>query len=570
MNPEKTTIFYGPPGTGKTTALIGKVEAMLCSGLYQPEEIAYFTFTRGAAEVALARAMRARKATADKFPLFKTLHSMASHLTPKVGTFMLDMDWRAVAKECGLTCEKWLRSRTNRAIRADEGKGDIIFGILEACRHNGMSHEEALAQIPHVQIRPSDLEYVAAKVAEFKRVYGKRDFTDLIEAYVKEGWWPRGLRVMIVDEAQDLSILQWAMVRKLAERCEHVYIAGDDDQSIYRWAGASPETFIALEGHREFLSTTYRVRWGAHRLAELVTGQIKNRQPKVWNPIVGTEEDLFRAQNLASLEFKKGHWLILCRAQSIADKVVERLNAMGVQARGRHIDIDEPAKLQLALRAWHRLRTGASIRASSAKALYSFAVGMYGRKGFRLNLMALPDDELVNHDRLRTEFGWRGGMNLQWYQVFRSCMSRSEEQRRFIMDTQQQIEEGTLVVDNTVEVSTIHAAKGDERDNVVVLTDIPFRIRAAILTANQDTLDDEWRVWYVAVTRAKQRLFLMSPQFGKHSFHEINNLLHYVTSPIPPSVPLSHHADGPSGEESPSELEDAELRLPVGNGTGEE
>ena len=42
----------------------------------------------------------------------------------------------------------------------------------------------------------------------------------------------------MVDEAQDLTPLQWDMVVKIAKNVDRVYIAGDDDQAIYEWNGA--------------------------------------------------------------------------------------------------------------------------------------------------------------------------------------------------------------------------------------------------------------------------------------------------------------------------------------------
>ena len=47
----------------------------------------------------------------------------------------------------------------------------------------------------------------------------------------------------MVDEAQDLTPLQWDMVVKIAKGVDRVYIAGDDDQAIYEWNGADVKHF---------------------------------------------------------------------------------------------------------------------------------------------------------------------------------------------------------------------------------------------------------------------------------------------------------------------------------------
>ena len=51
-------------------------------------------------------------------------------------------------------------------------------------------------------------------------------------------------KVVFIDEAQDLSPIQWMMYDILKSNAEDVYLAGDDDQAIYAWAGADVDRFI--------------------------------------------------------------------------------------------------------------------------------------------------------------------------------------------------------------------------------------------------------------------------------------------------------------------------------------
>ena len=60
-----------------------------------------------------------------------------------------------------------------------------------------------------------------------------------------------------------------------------------------------------------------------------------------------------------------------------------------------------------------------------------------------------------------------------------------------------------------IEVSTIHAAKGGECKNVIVVLDNAKKIRDSIEN-NEDKANEEHRVWYVGVTRTKQNLYVMS------------------------------------------------------------
>ena len=61
------------------------------------------------------------------------------------------------------------------------------------------------------------------------------------------------LEVVFIDEAQDLSPLQWKMVHLLEANSKEMFVAGDDDQAIFRYAGADVDYFIGLEGGRKGL-----------------------------------------------------------------------------------------------------------------------------------------------------------------------------------------------------------------------------------------------------------------------------------------------------------------------------
>ena len=67
----------------------------------------------------------------------------------------------------------------------------------------------------------------------------------------------------------------------------------------------------------------------------------------------------------------------------------------------------------------------------------------------------------------------------------------------------------SLKEDPRIKLSTIHAAKGGEATNILIILDNTKKIREAI-EKNQDKYDEEHRVWYVGVTRTKQNLYIMT------------------------------------------------------------
>ena len=74
-----------------------------------------------------------------------------------------------------------------------------------------------------------------------------------------------------------------------------------------------------------------------------------------------------------------------------------------------------------------------------------------------------------------------------------------------------------LSKDARVKLSTIHAAKGGEADNVLLILDNTKTIRESS-EKNEDKADEENRVWYVGVTRTKQNLYIMSAKKGGQGY----------------------------------------------------
>ena len=84
---------------------------------------------------------------------------------------------------------------------------------------------------------------------------------------------------MFIDEAQDLSPLQWKVVDLISKEVKQVYIAGDDKQSIYKFSGGDPKSLINREGNSIVLDTSYRLPQPILEYAERITERITEKQP---------------------------------------------------------------------------------------------------------------------------------------------------------------------------------------------------------------------------------------------------------------------------------------------------
>jgi DNA helicase-2/ATP-dependent DNA helicase PcrA len=135
---------------------------------------------------------------------------------------------------------------------------------------------------------PNTLLQFESLWTQYKQENGLLDFTDLIEKCLLEvSIAPNNPAVIFADEAQDLNRMQLSLVRKWGGHADYFIVAGDDDQTIYSFAGASPEAFLdpdIPDDHKIVLKQSYRVPRAVHHIAEGLIRQVTRRQAKEYLP----------------------------------------------------------------------------------------------------------------------------------------------------------------------------------------------------------------------------------------------------------------------------------------------
>lgn len=500
MNPYIVEKIYGPPGTGKTTKLLSIAESMI-ENCYQPRDICVVTFTRKGAHEAKSRAIDKFHLNPEDLPWWRTLHSMAfTCLGMNRSQIMAFGDYIALCGQLGL-------SITNKGMSEDgtisgQSKGDRLFFMENMARATMMDLKEYWENNYMEDIAWYELERVSNTIKEYKRANNKKDFTDIIYDFLSSPICPP-IKALIVDEAQDLTPLQWKMVDKLADGVDSIWIAGDDDQAIFKWAGADVNAFTSLPGRCSVLPQSYRVPTAIQCVAEKIISRVSNRFPKKWKP-TKDEGMVNHATELHHIDMSEGTWLLLGRNLFVLEWYNEHCLHEGYVYES-HIGSPATGNTLKAIIAWENLRKGEKVAAEQVKYVYDLMkIKEKVRYGFKSKLDKLQDNMLLTLDVLRKDFGLL--TDIIWHKALDRI---PEQEREYLISALRRGEK--LLKEPRIKINTIHGVKGGEADNVVVFPDMAARTWQEF----QDNPDDEHRVWYVAATRAKKALWLMTPRTDK-------------------------------------------------------
>ena len=477
--------ILGPPGTGKTTRLINYVKTFVKLGT-PIDKIGYFAFTTKAANEAVDRMLDSSlKLQKKHLKHFRTLHSLAfTQLGIKKAQVMQAEHYEDIGRKLGIEVTVYSNGEEKTGFVDSDSE---YFNIINAARIKNVSiQEEYDTDMYSEDIDKHQLQIFKDEVDNYKQAYGLVDFTDMIERFNLSELCPK-YDVVFIDEAQDLSPIQWKMYDILKKNSKHVILAGDDDQAIYGWAGADVKRFQDEPAKDIILPQSYRVPDTIQKIADQILDRIPDnrRIKKQWAP----RPESGTVNHITSIEdapLHKGDWLILARTNDKLIKLKPLLKDMAIyfEIKGRK---SYKTRLYTAIKNYTRWTNGDKLSLSECKDLLEF----------------LEEDINITEERMYDLFEWGYPRTVEWYEVFKT----DPEESLYIREMLRLKEE--LSKPARVKLSTIHAAKGGEATNVLIILDNTKKIRDAG-DKSDDKHDEEHRVWYVGVTRTKQNLYIMT------------------------------------------------------------
>lgn len=481
----KKRLVLGGPGAGKTARLLRIVHAALEAGS-RPDRIAFVSFTRAAVDEAKRRACEAFGFTPDELPHFRTVHSLAFR---ELGIGRADVvDDNHLVRVSELTGELLSTLEDPFSDAPVQGRqADPLLTLDHYARTTCRDLETAWSD------HGSDLEWF--RLQRFHRAYtqykddeGVLDFTDMLSRYADGPSAPLDLDIAVVDEAQDLSRLQWRVVMKAFAGAGELVVGGDDMQMIHHWAGADEERFLSLESEGfqiENLPLSHRLPVTPFELAQEIGHRIERRYRREWRPSDRPGSlDWVASADEVDLSVGKD-WLMLARTRSQLAGLAQAARDQGVayEIKGERSVIWADV---VAIKAHEALRAGREIGRDDADALGK-AVG----RRF----------EAYEGGKTAADLGYDAGRI--WHDALTAIPVERREYYLTIMRRG-----GKLTDDPRVRIDTIHGAKGREAEGVVLSTDMTYRTSRAM----ELDPDSEHRVFYVGLTRVMERMFLVAPQ----------------------------------------------------------
>ena len=590
-------LLLAVPGSGKTTVLVTRLGYMIYCKNIPPESILTVTYTVAATKDMSERfAVRFGEDMAKRLE-FRTINGICARIIQYYGRRIGKTPFELVKDE---------KATTGMLIRIcqDHGMGYPTESDLKNVRtlltyiKNMMLNEEELQKLEE----ESDIR-IAGIYREYCRQMREQKLMDyddqMLYAYNmlrKDpgvlAYFQNRYPYICVDEAQDTSKIQHAIIALLAAGTGNLFMVGDEDQSIYGFRAAYPEALLSFEKKHPgakvlLMEENFRsnakiveaadkfiqkntLRHEKHMRAAREAGadireiSLKSRKAQYVYLMKAAQECTTGMAGMSGSEEHRGRadasvteTAVLYRDNECAIPLIDLLERKNIPYRMRNADLSffthrtvldvqniirfamDPKDTELFMQIYYRLKLFFNKKDALRYAQISLEKDMevldaalkYGNlekyqednirnlKRQMVRILNMPGDEVVN--QILTYMGYQDylkkmGMNANKLETVKLIGSRVESPEKLL----ERLEELRTIIQEKVSdkdcpfiLSTMHASKGLEYDTVYLLDVmdgiLPEKVLANPRTASKEeleTYEEERRLFYVGVTRAKNQL----------------------------------------------------------------
>ena len=638
---EGPVLILAGAGSGKTTVLVNRISYILQSGLCNPWNILAITFTNKAAGELKERICNTvPEGGSDIWAA--TFHSTCARILRRYGD---RLGYSSHFTVYSTDDQKRLVKDIIKQLQLDEHVFQARSVLTEISRAKDKMLE------PKDLLKNEEFDFRASSIAKIYEIYQAKlktsdamDFDDLLCNAVKLfrqepeilGFYQNQFKYIMVDEYQDTNKVQYQFVSMLAQKYGNICVVGDDDQSIYKFRGATIENILSFEntfkGAKVIrLEQNYRSTQNILDAANAVIANNNLRKgktlwtqnPKGDNITVHTcdserDEAAFVTRTImggVADGRKYSDFAILYRTNAQSNALEQALSRSGVPHRiiGGHRFYDREeirdmvAYLQVINNPHDDVRlsriinvpkrsigaktvsTAAEIAAGLGESIYTVikdadAYPQLSRAAAKLNAFTQLIDGLIEAEQseeyslaelynlilehtnyenyLRAEKE-NADVRIENIEELSSNIIKFEEDYGDEADLSNFLEEISLMTDidnydadaDTCVMMTLHSAKGLEFPVVFItgMEDGLFPSMAAI-SSGPDELDEERRLAYVGITRAKRKLYLTKTKtrmlFGSTTYSKESRFVSEIPAQLVERTGESR-LYGSSGKSSP-------------------
>ncbi|MFD1684081.1 UvrD-helicase domain-containing protein [Halobellus litoreus] len=585
----EVTRLFGGPGSGKTTALLDRVDELLEREDVSIRDILVVSYTRAAAAEVRERLAERRDISPRALKgNVATMHAKAYELLDLSRNDVVgESDKKEFCEEYGIEFEDEYGGAGRRTARSTTIGNKIIATSqwLQRTRRDVSDWYDVPFQwnVEEVRLPPEvdpnaqegnkytptwpsdddriDVPEVIRAWRAYKGEHGLVGFADMLER-VKERSLVPHVDYLVIDEFQDITTLQYDVYQEWKPHMERVLIAGDDDQVVYAWQGADPNLLLDADRDEDVvLPNSYRLPSNVLNVVNQEIRHIDKRQEKDLHPrkeggvVEGIESPsmLDLARNVR-YTIEQGDddetVMILFRARYQLFQFIDEFLPLGMPFSALTDQRMWTDRLTQYVRAVEALENEEPVDGLQARRL----ADMLQDSAFGAN----DRDELFDRiDELEEAAGVDDLTDLSVdpdviseFAPFAPGTKDAGDMLRKVTSFQRKSVEAYFSGEyagmdpSRVRIGTIHSAKGREADHVFVATDLTEKVVEQMAASVEDEevdgveeftsttdpvpilTDNERRVFYVGMSRARERLVLLENLVSGAPTLPVSVLLH--------------------------------------------